>query len=1855
MEHPISDDQPEVRNNSSEELNQDKQDNLVTEPQNSAELLTAVGKQSPQITSDSAENSGNDIAFPQGAHNVEEVVDESNEIIQQVEPETDNTKVLNDESRATTQEAEIDIDSQEIQEDEKHEETVPIEPPVVAPVEEDLSHLNGNTPDETVDTSFMKNGSETYQKVSDQYISTEEDLQAIAAFYSLPIETLESNNDLFISLFMKYKEFENMKSNNQLLQINYEQLQYKHNRKLEHFKQELMSAKTEVDRIENSKLAIATENEELKSTLNNMEKARDNNSKIVEQLKLRIKELESSKAYVSDLLETKQSQLDDLNQEIKTLVEENKRIKKSLFDFEASEESLNSEVLRFKLEASKLENEVQLLNSSRDWYENELKSKTSELDEYRSQTNKKLSHTMNELNSIKQEAEITKTSLERYRSEVEKLTSQRQEYQFKIKELSDKLASQESQYESLIVKKEEHIQVLEKSLKDKTQRIESLDKLYKETYEKVKLDEEEYKKKFEKLESEVINRDAKIRDLESTVYNLSESSMINEEGLQVSPHAHKTLNNMGSELSLTDILEELNSLKKTVLIERRAKVKAERELSNILKELQRKMPIWNSLEEKLEISQSEEEMLNHMVGVLNKEKKSISKTCDLLKKKVTESELQIKNLAKYKIDLQKQLVVLLSEMQFKQCGESPLTLEEKDYINNLVSKFGEIRDMDENDTDQLISARLTTFKDITELIKRNESLLVVSRKLALELESKDNGSNNLLADAETETIQKARAAIVKLQEKVKSLETQLEATQNSRDILQNLFDTGVATVGDNGDKNATEERINTLITELKSKKDELAALRKSYDERIFELNLKVQKSESAKTETELKLAKEVSANTLNQERINNLNSTIDFIKQESAQLKSIIEKNQKNTSVYETKIQEANDELMKKNSAVVNFEIQVKTLLAEKNIWKSVEEQLRNEITRLYNEKAESNERYIRLQTLDGERQAHFAETLKKFTNTQDALQREIEGLREKLEKSNNEISSILHSKNVDSKVYQKRIDLLADELNINKEALATKEKLVDELQSELAALKKKQTSIDERKQNVLTSISNPSESDNVSVLKEELKNALEDLDVALRESTQYKELSSAAEKQLTILNENYTQYKAVTEEKISALTNKLSDAESKIEQLQQEKEKLDVDYMHLQQTTEMEKQEYTSKIEELNSTISTFESIKSDYESKLEIVRSELEEKEKNIKELYGLIGDKDNQISAFETVSDQDKKEIDDLKYRLSHSEEIIAQKEALVEQVQEQNKDSIIKLEQDLRNDKIRISELETQNRTLLNQLEESPLSYGESDDMKSLIAYLNREKDSLSQQLSYVQSEESILRQSLNSKEKEIVELKSELAVVKEKSATIDKYVESLASMKGEVEELKVYKENNASLREQIKLYESRISNLEAQLNQVSAAYSTANSGTEELKKQIEAASAENRNLHEQIQTLKEQLQKAVESSAPSDELEAKNKAVAELEAKLEEKNNLVSRMKAEFIDKLRKKSAEKNQVEEDMKKLSAKIELLEKQPLASSGDSNEIVESLKAEVETLKEQIRQKTAENATISETSAEQLSKVTAQMTTLKRELETLKSSAGEVQSKDVSEIEKKYIEEKEELLKQLQELKEKASSVGDKELEELKESLKAEYKAAADAEVQNQKMKYQARLNGIIEKRVQAYKDQVKQYEVTVAELKEQLKTIGDSQKIEELLKKFETEKEDLKKQTRNAVEKEKEFKEKLLQGKINRLEEEVKKLKESSNQPNNLVPMSMGMMPMGNFGTMSNMPNMPNMSNMGNMGNMGNLGNMNFNFQQAKNAQSFVPGSAQAATANAASAKSIPTKPAKRAAIDDSKEAEKRTKTE
>ncbi|GME84814.1 unnamed protein product [Ambrosiozyma monospora] len=344
-------------------------------------------------------------------------------------------------------------------------------------------------------------------------------------------------------------------------------------------------------------------------------------------------------------------------------------------------------------------------------------------------------------------------------------------------------------------------------------------------------------------------------------------------------------------------------------------------------------------------------------------------------KKGDELYSQIRKLNQYKVDLQRQVAILLAQLTFKNGGSSPLTREEKEYLKKLV---GSPDDTDLTDTDRLITERLVAFRDISDLIAKNEQLLTISRDLGQQLEKRDQNSQNLLEDGENEAVSKATEAIVKLKSQLHSTETQLKAVKDNRDMLQQMIENG-QNYPSQGRSEAAEkflnERIEALKSELKSKQTELKSLKKSTDTQIFELNTKIQTLTTEKSNVALELARTKSSLKLLEQKSKSTEYLYTASKAEAQQLHANSSKLQENLTKLELRSQKLSDELIQSRSAQANLEVQLKGFASEKSVWESIEKRLRGEIVQLLDEKAKLNSTIIKFQTLSSERETSNSRT----------------------------------------------------------------------------------------------------------------------------------------------------------------------------------------------------------------------------------------------------------------------------------------------------------------------------------------------------------------------------------------------------------------------------------------------------------------------------------------------------------------------------------------------------------------------------------------------------------------------------------------------------------------------------------------------------------------------------------------------------------------------------------------------------------------------------------------------------------------------------------------------------------------
>ena len=1577
------------------------------------------------------------------------------------------------------------------------------------------------------------------------------DIQAVSSFYKLDPQVFRSLSPSVVrNISAKFNDFQNLQSANQIYEVKLEQLTHSARSKVESLAAKMHASEDKIQLLEQEATKITDiKNAEKEGLVKEHNKA-EGYKQTIARLKVQVQQYSEFKQGTNQMLSDKQERILELTKELEAEAEIEKKLRMKINEMEDAKDLQESQITQEKFDKAKFQRELDLSQQSVKWYEAELDKRSTELQSVRNSTRTEIARLRAHVDNAKQDQSVAISGKMQLETSLQALQSKYEKSMLRIKELSDEKAQQDHLYKEELAKKEKLLTVLQKSNDARGKRIESIQKAYDETIHKIDEDEDSYKTKFEGFKNDMAKREARIKDLEDTINDMSTTNIENtvsnenilgvlseevsgDESNSVSKSSNATLSTSAkmvlkdSKYSLTDILTQVSKLRRNLVRERRAKEKAEKELYSIFKELDRRLPLLKSYKEKCTTLEMKQGQFEVILDNLSKEKSMLRTQLTISSKKADELQLQVRQLSQFKVDLQRQLAVLLSELTVNDHGGA-LTDEEKAYITHLVGDIPDVQDS--TDTGNLITERLTTFKDIAELITRNEQLLVASRNLGMELEAKEKSGTAELQQSENQALIKSKKAILKLQEQLQSTKTQLAAASNSRDILQKLIESNVQNPFQNGDEKAVKEKMDSCVLKLSEKEKEYDALRKEYDTKIFELNGKIQQVIAEKSDLSLELAKMQSSNELLKEKVNTSSYFSASAKAENSQLKSNMSSLQEKQSELEQRTSKLTDELLHSKSSQASLEIQLKTIKAEKSIWEAANGKLHSELEKITDEKRKANALVIRLQTLDSERQEQYKSTLQRLHGNVDRLQAQLDTVRQRLSSSVEETKRILHSKNADSKSYQERIDQLMSQVSSLQETLNSKSQSLMLLNENYESLRNKYDEVTERRKANLSSIeaSDTSNGDMVAALKQELNNALEDSKLAAQNSVQYKQIAASSEKELNLLNDSFNKYKVSTEKQLLDARKNIESLTSQITELQKEKAELQ---KHLQETTDEysgEHRQSEEKIQELQKAVEAFESIKGDYETRLEGLKKEITEKDRRLK---NAVTQEANNTEVKQKISeerDSFAKKLDVLQTEMSGLKSKLQETEASLESVNTSFGKEKSDFEEQLKRDQIRITELDCQNRTLINQLESNSLEDAspigdETNDTKGLIGYLHRENDSLSQQLQYSKAEEKRLRSSVTSKDSELSSLKAQLVEAKENVSVADKYTTLLANMKKESHELQVFKDNNISLRAQLQALLKKTKDLESKLAVVSSSTEPIKKELAQLRLQLSSKNSELEKAHAQLKELSLKFDK---SSATVTNKEN------EIEELTKQKNNLLQQ-----VADLQNAKSGPSKDKEQLKLYQVEIARLNKEVSDLNSSLTSVKQELSKKVEEAKKQAR----------------LAKFAPEPINGSPSADSVKEEfKKKIYAKELESYKKKLEQEKEEYMKKIE-----------AERDEFKKQVENESKHRLNEEMDAYKKRVRAptnaRISEVIEQRWKARSAQLDaQYEAKVKELEDKSKQQAASQNVglsdverNKMRKDLEREKEEIRQEVTASVKKETQFRENILKRQLDNLKEKVKNL--------------------------------------------------------------------------------------------------------
>lgn len=1238
------------------------------------------------------------------------------------------------------------------------------------------------------------------------------------------IQVASLSSIILDSLLKKSLEFTELQANVSFLKINQERLSQISDNKLKSISSKLKDEESKMERIESEKDSLRDKLDANEQKLTDYsEKINELNNKVT-SLNQTIVNLEKSLNSQSYERETIQYH-NQINLLTKDNIDKNQRINELTKEIS----DVKNEFFAVKLDLTKSSNEASHFKRQKQWFENELKSCQDRFTELSKTYQSERLTKDNEITELSAKV-MALTSTNKSLNESIRAMNIKQESQMsQIHKLDQTVEASKIRFERELKQKEEIIEILRIQIKESTDRISELDAHIETIQSKSSEAMGEIEQSLQSRTEKCMELEEKLRRTEEAL----EKELREENDLPQLTHSAELIASHSNGISLSSLYSEYNHLKKQLILERSQKEKLANELQTFVNELESKKPVILSYKEQISFYEVSMRDMVAKIESIRFEKLESDKKVLRLKNKVMEYEDELVSMKKLCKDLGKQLCYYLIHSKIHDSNENPLSLAEKQAIDNILERTGNNESVKESDIDKLISERLVGFANIVELQQKNSELLTITRELGKKLEDQDSKSNNEL---ESVAIEEAKDAILTLEGELDSLRTKHDAVSKERDVLKSLSSSSVSSESNSGNVKYLADMNNDLKKRVEDYEASIKSLQSESSSKLKEMSKKLETAQSERDEFKLKVNSMNHQVELIQHRFENSKSSLETTKAELNRLQEAVDFWKKQASKQENLLVNKNNELKDLESKLSKQSVEINSTKHENQLLTSIQKKTQEDIEQLKNDKAQLNEFVANLQSLLKEREAansSISERLAQSISNYQYLQDKLAERDEKLSVLSNQSELALKAQN--TKLEQ--VNELSYTLMNTKNLLTEKTRLVESLNNRVNeltdSLKKSDTHIKALQMNNGTGTTSTGANHDLI----ELEQAKHELQVAETQAKEYQALAKSAEDTLVNVTDSFEEYKKENDT-IQAALKQEKDSLSK------EVEKLDGEIRILQQELADKDSKYADQMNELKLQLDEslikakyFDNLQAEFDSRVENNKQELEMYAKMAEENQKKYNDEliKNETTSREVLSLKEINEglsntIDSLKSEVESLNDKLLGASAVVD-------DEKQKIEEELSSEKSKVKDLESQNGILLNQLELLKVP-PQSDDagesiveLRQVISYIRREKESVEAKLSVLADEKQQLEARFNSAISELNIVKTELGNSKT-TINIDDSNKQHDKILEQLEQINILRESNTTLRNENENYARQLQRIQVQ---VKANDSKANPLSEQIKK------------------------------------------------------------------------------------------------------------------------------------------------------------------------------------------------------------------------------------------------------------------------------------------------------------------------------------------------------------------------------------------------------------------------------------
>ena len=1452
----------------------------------------------------------------------------------------------------------------------------------------------------------------------------EDTLRIISGYLSLDESSIKSIGDANVlhALVSKSAEFQNISSENEFLKLKMEQNAQSISKQLQELQQKYSNADNLSTSLQESKDKLEYENKRQTEKILELEAANDRIQRELADLKQSeiVKDEELNK-----FREGQTHQLLEFEQQINQLSSTNVTQSKKLNELTKEINETRNDKFSLQLELTKSQNEASYLRDQKDWYDNELKSAQARFTELIKKHESEFLGTSTKVSNLTAKNETLETLNKQHEATIASLKSKLEQQITKASKTETEFELEKSRFLKEIDSKQELIELTKLQAQQRATRIEQL---------------ESYSEEIKQSMSETITSlETALSEKNEKLLETQERLKRTEEALDAELHKETDLPKLsdssamiaanGSGISLSTLYSEYNHLKKQLVVERSQKQKMEMQLESFINELDARKPVIANYREQIQFYENSMKEMLGKVETIRSEKGEVEKDAKRLRSRVAENENELVSMKRLLKDLGRQLCFYLIHSKIRDNSENPLTAAEKKSIEKILSQTGNFDEENETDSDKLISERLLEFKNIIELQQRNEELLVAIRQLSKKLEAREEENNNL----ESVAIEEAKDAILTLESELDSLNIKLDAVTKERDALRSI---NVKNPTSSKDSDYLSQTNADLRKRLGDSERIISEIREQSAKSVYELNEKIRQITDKKNELALQVSVSSKSTELAETRLSISQKSLSDCREELALVRKEIEFWREQTSKFESQLVSKTQQLHEFEETLSQNKVTIVSLEREKEFQTSINTTLESKIEALKNDKIKLNEFVLNLQSMLKDRE----ESARDISGKLSASIENYQNLQQKLSEKEERIFILSNQSELSLKAQNTKLEQVNEisrQLLETKNKLIEKENVVEELKRKLATTRREsilQPTIAAGSGGGTASTGATSITDSNNFEIQQLK---EDLRIAESQVEELSNLAKASEATLIDSTNSFEQYKADSESKYQALLKEKELVDDEVKRLTDlynitSQDLQSAKTLHIEEVNELK-----LKLNEFKYKADQYDTMENDYQEKIESIRRDLDDQTKLYNDCHtkyqaelNKTGTLTEHIGALKTQLEEKGEQINSLQ------EEVKTVQNSIKEQ-QDQLVTEKSQIETDLSLSNNRIAELKEQNDILLNQLELTKNSLtnggdvsspGESgDDLRQVVNYLRREKESSDAKLLVATEENQELTIKLRQVQNELATTKSVFSSAAH--IDLDAVSKEQKNLSAQLEQLNLLRESNSSLRQENVKFSGEIKKLNEQIITLGNELNPLKEQINELTTNLEFEQQKAKLLHEENERIK------LAALSTDEQKSDANKHTNETIARMQEQ---MDKLKTKANERIRSMNETIASKDETIKQLNEKVDQLSNSANTNEDKSKEQIDQLNTKLSNLQSEVENSKTEKNELLKKLSELESNLRAEFDKEKQEIIKSLELAKQANASDEN-LQKKYKELEEALTNSKKEFETKLETERKKTREEV------------------------------------------------------------------------------------------------------------------------------------------------------------------------------------------------------------------------